>query len=81
MPYPSFYGLLLTVAVVPTHFGIAIMALYGAVRAMPALLAAANSHFAGSPDLATLVRLRLFGHVTSGTGCLVLAGGAFALLL
>lgn len=81
MPYPSFYGLLATVAILPVPYGIALMALYGFIRSVPAVMSAAVGPFGGTRDLAILMRLRLIGHATSGLGCLFLAGGLAPLLL
>lgn len=80
MPYPSFYGLLLLVATLPTPYGVVLMGGYGIFRALPAIPASLFQRFAGTADLRLLVALRLLGHSMSGLGCLLLAGGLAMLL-
>jgi hypothetical protein len=79
MPYPSFYALLLVVATLPVPLGAAVMGLYGFTRALPGVVAAFAPSWAGTPDALAMFRFRLFGHATTGIGCLVLAGALLVL--
>ena len=59
--------------------GAAAMGLYGFTRALPGVVAAFAPRWAGTPDPLAMFRFRVFGHATSGLGCVVLAGALLVL--
>jgi hypothetical protein len=73
MPYPSYFGLLLISLVLPLPFGLLLMTLYGASRAIPAFLALRDRGRFVDVLAAHTWTFRLFGHVA--TGCVTLALG------
>lgn len=79
MPYPSFYALLLAVAMLPVPLAAAVLGLYGLTRAIPGVAAAFLPRWAGTPDPLAMFRFRVFGHATAGLGCVVLAGALLTL--
>jgi hypothetical protein len=81
MPYPSYYALLTVVAMLEMPLGIALMAMYGAGRSLPALAAAVDGRFAGTPDVAVLLKFRLAGHASAGIACVALSGVFAALFI
>jgi hypothetical protein len=74
MPHATFYGLLLLAAFLPFPLGVALMASYGFIRAVPAVAAAASRRCSGEIALAGNWKLRLLGHALSGAASLALAG-------
>ena len=74
MPYPSYFGLLLLVFVLPMPWGFGLMAAYGASRAAPAVIGLKwQSRFL--EDLARdSWRLRLLGHMVAGCLCFAVSG-------
>ncbi|MDE3194155.1 MAG: hypothetical protein KGN00_10740 [Chloroflexota bacterium] len=81
MPHASFYGLLLLAAFLPLPFGPILMASYGAIRAVPALLAALTRRCSGEVAFTGSLQIRLLGHAVAGAASLVLAGVLLALLV
>ena len=82
MPHPSFFGLLAMAFVLPFPFGPALMAVYGATRTLPSMVAAVqrtDGFLARLHEEALL--LRVFGHATTGAASFVLVGAFWLLLL
>lgn len=79
MPHPSYFGLLLVVTTLPIPLSAAVMAAYGAGRALPTIVAASQRH----GQLLDVVRqnmwgLRLSGHLSAGAAAFVVGGALLA---
>lgn len=79
MPHPGFHGLLLLAIFLPFPFGALLLALYGAIRSVPALAAAISRRCSSDFFLVRSLELRLLGHAL--TGFMTVATGAAASIL
>jgi hypothetical protein len=81
MPFPTYFGLLVLAVVLAPPAGLAIMGLYGASRAFPAMVVAMRGEQLLTQLTEQAWQLRLAGHVFAGLAGLAAAGAMTGSLL